>query len=169
MKLWIGYIAVEVLLLVCAYTDIRYQKIYNFLTLPAISFGILYQCLFLWHGDTARICFCMVSIAIILGMSYLDMIGGMGDAKLFIVLFLFLPPSFCWELLFVSCVLFLGTAILKNRKEVRTSIANFVAAVYQGDVRFLHLGRKRPFAPYVCVSYHLFLAYALWKGGIAFG
>lgn len=168
MKLWIGFIIIEILLLICTYTDIKYGKILNVLTLPAMGFGIVYHLIFHAFGREDGIGM-IFSVLVILFMSYWNLIGGMGDAKLFIVLFLFLRPNACWILVFLSCLLFMGSSFLRNRKEFWASILNFSMAVYQRDITFLHYGRKRPFAPYVCVAYQLLFVCFIWKGGNIFG
>ncbi|MEO7717856.1 MAG: A24 family peptidase [Capsulimonas sp.] len=84
-------VLLTIVLLIAVFTDIRTQKIYNWLTFPAIGLGIVINiCLHGWHGLTFALCgmgIACLSLFITGGMKF-------GDMKLFIAVGSMMGPGF---------------------------------------------------------------------------
>ncbi|HTW91246.1 MAG TPA: A24 family peptidase [bacterium] len=121
------YIAVDVfallLLVLCAYWDIRYRKIPNWATLPSIVLGFGMSCMFHgWGGTKASGLGFLFGFASLLVLFVLGWMGG-GDVKLMAAVGALKGYPFVVSALFYSLIvaLVIGIVLLIwNRKAWRT-------------------------------------------------
>lgn len=158
------YILIELFFILACYFDCRQGRIPNVLTFPTILLGCL--SFIVMKGDFFETVF---SIFLILFLGYFGLVGGMGDAKMFIALSFFLGLH-TWTVIFIACLLFISKHVVFQREETVRSFQNVRNAFRFQDINFLKVqGKKEAFAPYMLIAYQGFLFFKIWKGGFYFG
>jgi len=118
--------------LFCGYTDLRYGKVYNLVTLPAIAVGIVVQGL---NGGlaglTASVEGVLVGFALFLVSALLGRIIGGGDIKLLMAIGALQGPAFlAWTLLYGSLLGAMAAVVLGASGGVlRERLRSLVAGV----------------------------------------
>lgn len=158
------YILIELFFILACYFDCRQGRIPNVLTFPTILLGC-----FSFIVTKGAFFETIFSIFLILLLGYLGLVGGMGDAKMFIALSFFLGLH-TWTVIFIACLLFISKHVVFQREETVRSFQNVRNAFRFQDINFLKpKGKKESFAPYMLIAYQGFLFFEIWKGGFCFG
>ena len=123
--------ALLVTIAICFYTDVKEQKIYNKVLLPAFVIG------FLGNIITGGLSGAFVSVqGLLLGMALLILpflVGGMGagDVKLMGIIGLYKGPAFVFQAFLLTAVVggVIALIILAKKKKLGYTMHNFWAAI----------------------------------------
>ena len=109
------YVSIFVALALCisaAITDIRLFRIYNWLTLPALALGLLWQtAMYGTSGLFDGLAGVLLAFAVLL-IPFMMGAMGAGDVKLMSALGAWVGVSFAWQILLVACLLTGAASIL---------------------------------------------------------
>lgn len=147
------------ILIISAITDIKYMKIPNWLTFPAIIAGILLSGFPLSTVSYIRILW----IAIFFLLYGTNVLGGSGDVKLMMAIIALQGVYRAFLMIAIGAFSMMGFCLVTNRGETAFSIKSILnTAKYR--MNMLYHSRKYPFAPFLTAGY--FLSFLIDKGGL---
>lgn len=138
------YIPMLIALAICvtaAVTDVRSLKIYNWLTLPALGLGLIWQ--FSNYGLSGLMNgFAAVAIAfLVLMIPFMIGAMGAGDLKLMSALGAWVGPSFASQIVLIACLL--------------TGAASVIVLVRRGGLREAWLNMRIAWFRMMTIKHHL--------------
>ena len=151
MIIWIQFTVIVSIAVttVGAYTDYRWKRILNVITLPAMLFGVAYGFLV---GGIGRGIERVVLMAIMYGIGALGLLG-MGDLKLLMAIGTLNGTMCMLYAVAISSLILLFHQLLRDRRatmlDIKAGIYSLLSRRFDNK---LGTGRKVRFAPYVLIG-----------------